>query len=308
MTDKTGRPIIIIVKKKSGHGHHCGAWKVAFADFMTAMFALFLVLWILTQSQEVKTAVSSYFRHPTDYEGKPDALFRGNAGLMETRQGRLDTNPNHLEINAGPNKSEHRGTGQGETPESVSGGTAKASAEPGLRPDLVERVEDQEIDEVRTFLKIADHLWDKLGMHAGFKKFKDNLRIETIEDGMVIQLVEQPGAPLFEDGKAEFRPAIAECLSVLAVELTKYTNKLEIDGHGNALPGVIPLEKKWAASAYMADVTRLALESRGLRPMQITKVAGCGDTRPLNPRDMRDPVNQRISILVRPRQWKPDRF
>ena len=66
-----GRPIIIVKKKAAAHaGHHGGAWKVAFADFMTAMFALFLVLWILAQSQEVKSAVASYFRHPTDYEAR----------------------------------------------------------------------------------------------------------------------------------------------------------------------------------------------------------------------------------------------
>jgi len=308
MSEEKVRTIIIYKKKKGEHGHHGGAWKVAFADFMTAMFALFLVLWILTQSQDVKSAIASYFRHPTDYEGKPDANFHGNDGLMENKQGRLDLTPNMLEINAQPKNGEDQGGSKGQEPESISGGSAKSSAEPGLRPELVDRVEDQEKDEVRSFLKIADDLWVKMGMNSGFKKFKDNLLIEAIEDGLVIQLVEQPGAPLFEDGRPDFKPSIRECFAVLARELSHYTNKLEVDGHGNAVPWIIPAEQKWVASAYMADRARAELERQGLKPAQITKVAGCGDTRPLNPRDPKDPLNQRISILVRPRQWRPERF
>ena len=246
MAEERVRTIIIYKKKKGEHGHHGGAWKVAFADFMTAMFALFLVLWILTQSQEVKTAVASYFRHPTDYEGKPNAIFHGSDSLMENRQGRQNNLQNVLEINATVKSADSEG--KGEQPESVSGGVGKDVAEPGLRPELVERVEDQEKDEVRTFLKIADDLWVKLGMNSSFKKFKDNLLIEAIEDGLVIQLVEQPGAPLFEDGRPDFKPAIRECLAVLAKELTRYTNKLEIDGHGNAVPQIIAPEQKWVAS------------------------------------------------------------
>ncbi len=297
------RPIIIIKKKKKGHAHHGGAWKVAFADFMTAMFALFLVLWILSQSQEVKAAVASYFRHPTDYEGKPDADFHGNNGLMENRQGRLDHIPNVLQIE-GKQGSE----GAGQSPESVAGGTAPATAEAGLRPEIVERVEEQEKDETRSFLKIADDLWMVLGMDGSFKRFKDNVLIEAIEDGLVIQLVDQPRAPLFEEGSTDFKPAIKRALSILAKELSKYPNKLEIDGHATEMSNAYDSRKKWLASSLLADLARGELELQGLKANQITKVSGCADMRPLNPQSPSDPVNRRISILVRPRQWRPERY
>lgn len=88
-------------RKRARHEHHGGAWKVAFADFMAAMFALFLVLRILSQSQDAKSAASSYFRHATDYEGKADETLRGNQGLQENKQGRLDLPNNFLDVDAG---------------------------------------------------------------------------------------------------------------------------------------------------------------------------------------------------------------
>jgi len=302
-----GKRPIIIVKKKGGHGHHGGAWKVAFADFMTAMFALFLVLWILTQSQEVKTAIASYFRHPTDYEGKPDAMIRGNNGLMDNKQGRLDNAPEVIQEKK--DKSGANAGGEGQTPESVSGGAAPIAPEPGLRPMPVERPEEQEVDEVRSFLKISDEMWKVLGMSGSFKRFKDNIVIEAIEDGLVIQVVEQPNSPLFEEGSTQFRPAIKQALTAIAKQLAQFPkNKMEIDGHGVQISGVFGPEQKWMASSMLADLTRQHLMNNGVTFEQIAKVSGCADSRPLNPRNKADPLNQRISILLRPRQWRPERY
>jgi len=302
-----GKRPIIIVKKKGGHGHHGGAWKVAFADFMTAMFALFLVLWILTQSQEVKTAIASYFRHPTDYEGKPDAMIRGNNGLMDNKQGRLDNAPEVIQEKK--DKSGANAGGEGQTPESVSGGAAPVAPEPGMRPMPVERPEEQEVDEVRSFLKISDEIWTVLGMAGSFKRFKDNIVIEAIEDGLVIQIVEQPNSPLFEEGSTSFRPAIKQAMSVIGKQLAQFPkNKLEIDGHGIQIAGVFGPEQKWLASSMLADLTRQQLMNSGVTFQQVAKVSGCADSRPLNPRNKADPLNQRISILLRPRQWRPERY
>jgi chemotaxis protein MotB len=302
-----GRPIIIIKKKGGGHaGHHGGAWKVAFADFMTAMFALFLVLWILTQSQEVKSAIASYFRHPTDYEGRPDANLQGNDGMWENVQGRMDNRSNVFDTT---NVKVELG-GDGLSPESVNGGlVTKSSADPGLRPSIVERIEDQEKDEVRTFLKIADDLWMTLGTDPSFKRFKDNLAIQTLEDGLVVQIVDQPSSPLFEEGSREFKPALKKALAVLAQGLAKYPkNKLELSGHDGRVGSTNDSHGKWLASAQLAEETRSTLEQAGLKPNQITRVSGCADTRPLNPRSPDDPLNHRISILVRPRQWRPEHY
>jgi chemotaxis protein MotB len=222
---------------------------------------------------------------------------------MENRQGRLDNRPNVLQID-----SKKDASGAGQTPESIAGGNASATAEPGLRPEIIERVEEQEKDEMRSFVKIADDLWAMLGMDSSFKRFKDNIMIESMEDGLVIQLVEQVNAPLLEDGGLQFKPTIKKALNLLGANLGKYPNKLEIDGHAIDMSHLSGSTKKWVGSSMLADLARGELESAGLKPGQITKVAGCADSRPLNPRSSTDPLNRRVSILVRPRQWRPERY
>jgi chemotaxis protein MotB len=299
MAEKEAPKTIIVFKKKKGkHAHHGGAWKVAFADFMTAMFALFLVLWILTQSQEVKEAVASYFRHPTDYEGTPDVFMRGNDGLMDHKQGRMDNDATVIEIESAGNKQAgDAGNNPGKTATSVSGGKGQLSPPEGLRPKVVSKVED--IDEVRTFLELAEKLWEVLGTTSSFNKIKDNLLIQALEDGLLIQLLEQEKSPLFEDGQDVFKPAIRQALGVVAKELSTLPNKMEIDGHGKSIANFYTEKQKWLASTYIADLTRMEMERGGLKPQQIIRVSGCADTRPMGPAGSR-----RISILVRPRQWQ----
>ena len=301
------KPKVIIKwkKKKGGHGHHGGAWKVAFADFMTAMMALFLVLWIVAQSQEVKQAVAYYFRHPTDFEGKPDALLRGNQGLMDNKSGRLDAPPSV--VDATQAKSAAAGANEGQTPQSIAAGISPIPGEPGLRPSPVERPEEQDKDEIRTFLDLADDLWKDLGMDASFQRIKDQIQIQTVEDGLVIQLVELPGKPLLEEHSEKFKPVIQKVINTISAKLAQYPkNKMEIDGHGPGFSN--DPTQAWLGSAMLADLTRRELQTAGLKPTQITKVSGCADTRPLDVKNAGSSINRRISILVRPRQWKPEHY
>lgn len=280
--------------------HHGGAWKVALADFMTAMFALFLVLWILTQSQEVKSAVASYFRHATDYEGKADEILRGNQGLLENKQGRLDLVNNMINYE-GINGSKLDAR-------SASGGLAKVAAEAALRPQVIDRVEEQEKDELKTFLNLADDLWSRLGMDPSFLKAKNNLSIEAREEGLVIQFIQQPNAPLFDEKTGALKVAFQELIHVIGRKIAQLPNKMEIDGHGSIFSNVPDSSQKWKSSMLMAELVRAQLQVSGIRDDQITKVSGCGVTRLLNPNNVNDPINQRISILVRPRQWRPERY
>lgn len=297
---------IVYKKKKSrDHPHHGGAWKVAFADFMTAMMALFLVLWIMSQSQEVKQAVAYYFRHPTDYEGKADAILRGNMGLMNHKSGRLDTAPNIIDTPGAGSRQEVRYRNS-TSAESVAGAPATIAAEAGLRPAEVERLQEQEKDEVRTFLDLADNLWDQLGMDPAFLRVKDRILIETHEDGLVVQLLEGREEGLQEQFSDRLHPTIRNVLATIAKRLSDLPNKLEIDGHGTGSGKTV--SGKWLESAHLADLARSELLRAGMRQDQITKVAGCADTRLLNPKNPTDSINRRISILVRPRQWRPERY
>ena len=264
------------------------------------MFALFLVLWILTQSQDVKSAVATYFRHATDYEGKPEEILRGNRGLMENKNGRLDTPNNMLE-------AEEDSSGAKQDPQSTMGGFNKASPETGSRPKATDRIDD-EVDEVRTFLKLQEEILTRLGLEPSFAKIKDNLVIETHEEGLLIQFVQQKNSPLLDSKTGAFKDAFKNTLGVLARTIGALPNTLEIDGHGSIFENLSEPGQKWKASALMADMTRVELEKSGLKQGQITKVAGCAYTRRLNPNDNNDPLNQRISIFVRPRQWRVERY
>jgi chemotaxis protein MotB len=295
--DKSERPIIIIKKKKGGHAHHGGAWKVAFADFMTAMFALFLVLWILTQSQEVKEAVASYFRHATDYEGKPDTFLRGNEGLMDFKQGRMDNNPESIDTekpkgNAPPGDG---GKEKGEPSASVSGGQGKLIASDSKRPQA--EVKDREMDETKDFLALHDKIMATLNSTASFNRVQDNLMIQVLEEGLLIQVMELEKSPLFETGQDVFRLGIRSSLEAIAAELSKLPNKLEIDGHGTSITNSYSEKKKWMASVAIADLARAQMEKGGLKPQQVSRVSGCADRRPL------EGAARRITIFVRPRQW-----
>ena len=297
MSETSSSPRTIIIVRKAKHDDfHGGSWKVALADFMTAMFALFLTLWILTQSQEVKTAVAAYFRHPTEYEGKPDTIFRGNDGLFEHRQGRLDNEP--VVIDAGPGGKEMAP----QTPQSVSGSTTMPQGSSGVRPKAdMERPEDEQRDEITTFLRVADTLWKKLGVS---RQSKDSVRIETHEEGLLIQLVAQPNVPLLDERGSNLSAPIREALGIIGRELGKSTgNKVEISGHNWTAEDPT---RKWVSSADLADLARAEMERAGLRAAQVSRVAGCADARPLNPGLPRDPLNQRVSILFRPRQWQPE--
>lgn len=299
--------IRIVYKKKKdrGHGHHGGAWKVAFADFMTAMMALFLVLWIMSQSQEVKQAVAVYFRHPTDYEGKADAILRGNMGLMNHKSGRLDTAPNIIDTPGAGLRQEARPRDSASA-ESVAGAPGTIAAEAGLRPAQIERLLEQEKDEIRTFLDLADQLWAQLGMDPGFLRVKEQILIETYEDGLVVQLLDRGERGLLEEHSDRLHPTIRKVLDTIAKQLKDLPNKLEVDGHGIGLTN--DASQKWLGSAHLADLARRELLAAGLNSRQISKVAGCADSRPLNPADPHDGMNRRISILVRPRQWQPERY
>ena len=299
------RPIIVI-KRKRREEYPGGSWKVALADFMSSMFALFLALWVLAQSPQIRAAVAQYFKDPGAYSGRLPELFHKEKVMIERNENRSGLQPVVIEQKSGqPGREPDARAGP---PESITGNpTSPSPAEAALRPRVpVERVEDQEQDEVRTFLKIGDDLYRKLGLSPSFWKFKNNVTIQALEEGLLVQLVDQKDAPLFAVGDPDLRPVIKEVLGILAEELGKYPNKVEITGHGTSVAQAFPAEQKWLASAYMADRARVILEQKGLKGKQISKVTGCADQRPLNPAVANDPLNRRISILVRPRQWKPE--
>mgnify|MGYP001281251463 CR=1 FL=1 len=245
----------IIVKKviKKGGGHHGGAWKVAYADFVTAMMALFIVLWILGQDEEVKNAVSGYFRDPVGYSMKSRAIID-------------NINPG-VQINK-------------------------------ISQDNLDRLNKEE--ETRRFEEMKEELTDELNGDENFLPLMDQLKIEMIDDGMRIEMLESEKDVFFELGSSTLSAKAKEFLKIIGSKLGKIPNKIAIEGHTDARP----LNNggnytNYELSVDRANSARRTLIRGGVREDQIDEIRGFADNRL---RDKKNPfaiVNRRISIIIK---------
>ena len=195
MSEEQLQPIIIRKKKRRGHGgHHGGAWKVALADFMTAMMAFFLVMWLIGQKPEVRKAVAGYFRDPGKFSQKVEAgMLKGTSSPMITKAASQRAAPKEREKSGGPTKAEKEKLTL----------TAK---------NILNEFEKQEV----------------------FNKLKKNISISLTSDGLRITLNESDDGTFFEPGSDKLLKSSAILLMIIAHELGKLTNKLVIEGHTDA--------------------------------------------------------------------------
>ncbi len=259
MAEKAEQPIIIR-KKKGGHGgHHSGAWKVAFADFMTAMMAFFLVMWLVGQKDEVKQAVAGYFRDPGKYntEGKSGVL-RGSANIIEAdgpSSGILDD-----EKNAGSGPSEQ---------------------------------------EKKALTLVAKTILNELTQQEAFQRLRKNVKIQLTSEGLRIILNEsEKSAAFFEPGSSKLLQQSAIILITIAKELGKLQNRLVLEGHTDAAYGGDNGYSNWELSADRANAARSLMDVSGLWDGQVREVRGFAAEFPMIQKDPYDRRNRRVTIVV----------
>ncbi|MDN6319456.1 MAG: flagellar motor protein MotB [Marinobacter sp.] len=259
------QPIIIKRKKVVAAGHHGGSWKVAFADFATAMMAFFLVLWLTaTASPEQIKAVEGYFRDPVGFTegGSPNPVdLEGSASVVNETS--ADLEPNQIEIS----------------------------------DDVVDTLSDTL--EQRRMEELFQELKQRIEENETLQEFKDQLLIDITDEGLRIQIVDRSGRPMFDSGKAELKYYSQEILFELAKTLGSVDNKLSLTGHTDATPfGGRPGYTNWELSADRANTARRALVAGGVRAQQIARVVGLSDSVLFNKKEPNAPVNRRISIIV----------
>ncbi len=244
-----------IVKKKSKHGgRHGGAWKVAYADFVTAMMALFIVLWIVGQSKSVKEAVAAYFKDPTVFQSGAPSILKG-----------------------------------GPTPE------MRLPPPPAPNPDVARRDADRVALEAT-----AAALREQIHGQVHLAKLEDKVKIEIVDEGLRIELVETAQGVFFDVGSARIKPTTLEILGLIGGEVGKLPNHVMLEGHTDSRPYVGPPSyTNWELSADRANAARRILDNNGLRPDQVASVVGYADRRLANRSDPLDAANRRISIIVR---------
>ena len=275
-----GHEIIIKKVKKGGHGgHHGGAWKVAYADFVTAMMAFFLLLWLLAATtEEQKRGIAEYFTPESFSVSSPGA----DAGVL---------------------------SGEGVTGE---GATQAASRAPSVVIQLVPtapsggEADEEDIEELmrqreeEAFEEAQDAIRQAIAAAPELAQLADQLLMDMTPEGLRIQIVDQEGGSMFPSGSAQMRPSTRALVGQIAQVVNGLPNKVVISGHTDATP--FQTEggyTNWELSADRANAARRALVDAGVPFERIVQVTGKADTEPFDASDPFLPENRRISIVLR---------
>jgi chemotaxis protein MotB len=262
-----GEKITIIkkVNKRGGHGgHHGGAWKVAYADFVTAMMALFIVLWIVANNVTVRASVADYFRDP-------GAMHKTSSGVMNgvnSMKPFSDSQPTQPVV---PPSQPPQPTGTASPPQQA---------------------------EVEKLRQEGDRLMQMIAAIPDLSKFKDQIEIKITKDGLRIELIEQAEGLFFDIGSARLKSDAMQLLRLIASRIGTFPNDVVIEGHTDSRPYTRAGYNNWDLSTDRANSARRVIEEGGIRERQVTSVNGYADRRLKNPDKPLDYSNRRVTILV----------
>ena len=286
MADGAGKEGAIIIKKikKGGHGFHGGAWKVAYADFVTAMMAFFIVMWILASSEEVKKQVEAYFQDP---------------GAFSFVTGKR-TVP--LNIEMVPEKGKGEGGGKKEEPQPKREWPWSFDQKKDTSTAFQKAVADSVVaaERVRSLGKtLKEVLKEMVSKQPDLEEILSSIKIEITDQGLRIELVEKSDDFFFEIGSAQLKPRAVEILRRLAREIGKMPNYVELEGHTDSRGYSGMGYTNFELSSDRANAARRVLDRFGFWSGQITKVTGYADKMLSNPANPFDFTNRRVSIVVR---------
>lgn len=272
--DDGKRPIIIKKIKKGGHGHHGGAWKVAYADFVTAMMAFFLLLWLLSSSSKAKLeGLAEYF---TPTVGIKDSIGIGfNGGEGNTKVG------TKKEASAAPN--------------AVTGNTPSGTA-----PENPENAKVESDQDANLFKQGATALEQTFAKDGALKQYQDNINIQMTPDGLKIDVMDSDKFGMFEPGTSRLTVHGQTILARIAELVKKLPNYMSLTGHTDASPAETGRADytNWELSSDRAQTTRRFLTKSGLEAERAKKVTGMADRELFTPQEPRGPKNRRVSLIM----------
>lgn len=265
------RPIVIRRIKKAGHApHHGGAWKVAYADFVTAMMAFFMLLWLVANPDKVRLkGIAEYFT-PSPPAASPSTTMTSSPGNTpglggRTRRAQAD-NP----------KSTGQPTAEAATIGSSRGGTASV-------PDAATRI-------------MAEELRVAIDNTADVPDARDNIVIEASRDGVRISLMDTARRSMFRGGTATLNGFAIEMLNRISAKLAKTSLQIAIEGHTDSAGGQGP--GNWRLSADRALAAHAVMVGAGLRPERFDEVVAMAGSHPVYPGQPDRPENRRITIVA----------
>ncbi|MBX6367799.1 MAG: flagellar motor protein MotB [Rhodospirillales bacterium] len=291
---KPGGGTIIIKKiKKRGHGgHHGGAWKVAYADFVTAMMAFFLLLWLINVTTDVqKKGIADYFA-PTV---ATISVTSGAGGMLG---GQVIGKPGAMTVSAAAPALADPVTSMRQPDEGDEG---ERSGNPGQRLEITDEALETSIAqrEEQQFALAEFQLKKAMENVPELRELADNLLVDRTPEGLRIQLVDQDKRSMFPRASAEMYEPAKKLMGVVAQIVARLPNKITVTGHTDATP----YSKgsgygNWELSTDRANASRRELLNAGLDESRIAKVVGMADREPLVPEDPTSPQNRRISIVL----------
>jgi chemotaxis protein MotB len=272
-----GNAAPVIIKRKNvvgGGGHHGGAWKVAYADFVTAMMAFFLLMWLLNATTEKqRKGLSDYF-NPTipvnRISGGGDGAFGGDSVFAEETMAHTGTGAMERKSAAASADLDGKDAGEG------AAGEGRAHSE----LEDVEKALLARGGESNTMEQLLRHVVTKV-----------------TDEGLVIELFDLPGAPLFIADTAEPSPVALALADLLGEVLNLTTNEIAVSGHLRAHPVTLIDNPVWDLSALRAQASRRMLESAGIDPARVQRISGFADRKPA----VADPAsdrNNRIEVIL----------
>jgi chemotaxis protein MotB len=275
MADDTQRPIVIKrIKKVSGGGHSGGAWKIAYADFVTAMMAFFLLMWLLGSTTKAQMeGIAQYFKTPLK------VALAGGTGSGDSSS-----------VIKGGGTDLTRRTGQ------VKQGEVEAKKTINLEANRTEQVkqESARLENLKATLEKA------IASNPKMAQFKKQLKVDITSEGLRIQIVDDKNRPMFDSGGAVMKPYTRDILREIGKTLNEVPNRISLSGHTDAV-GYSGGERgysNWELSADRANASRRELVAGGLEEGKVLRVVGLGSAVPFDKEDPNASVNRRISIIV----------
>jgi chemotaxis protein MotB len=286
--------IVKRVKKKGGHAHHGGAWKVAYADFVTAMMAFFLLLWLLNATtEEQRRGIADYFTPSTASDSKSGAggLLGGQAVASPGASISRSSIPS-ISVDIKPTTGAADGEGEDDAGPADQG-TQPKPTEADLDQALAKREEER-------FAKAEAELKQAIAEAPELKSLAKNLIVDQTPEGLRIQIVDQEGQPMFALGSADMLERTRLLMRKVAQVVAKLPNRISISGHTDAKPyrGARAGHGNWELSSDRALASRRELVAGGLKPGRILKVEGKAEADPLIRNDPLSARNRRISIVL----------
>jgi chemotaxis protein MotB len=278
----------VIIKriKKSGHaGHHGGAWKVAYADFVTAMMAFFLLMWLInTTTPEQKRGIADYFA--------PQSIAQtvsGSGGVLGGKvMGQDDAHAGGaqsvMQKQSPPSPSSSAKALASGQVAGGGGGTSDSTANANSAQD-------------GDFAHAAEAIRQSVQDNPDLANLSHQMILEQTPQGLRIQLVDQDGRPMFQQGTAEPMPYTKKLLAAVGAIIDTLPNRVSISGHTGASDGGAN-GREWTLSTDRANAARSVLQAGGLRSDRIYEVAGKAGSEPLLPEDPSASANRRLSILL----------